>query len=106
MTMLLMKKVFFDAIRRGAKRTTLRYWRSCRIKAGSVHTIPGLGKVRIESVQPVEMSDLTDADARADGLANLRALRRALRALYPPAQRKERNLYLVRFTLLGEDAEK
>jgi hypothetical protein len=92
MTMLLMKKVFFDAVRLGTKRTTLRYWRSCRIKADSVHTIPGLGKVRIESVQPVELRDLTDADAHADGFANLRALRQALHALYPPAKREGRAL--------------
>lgn len=96
-----MKKVFFDAIRRGTKRTTLRYWRSCRVKGDTVHTIPGLGKVRIESVQPVELADLTDADARADGLANLKALRKALHALYPPDQRAGRKLYLVRFTFLG-----
>jgi hypothetical protein len=100
-----MKKVFFDAIRRSAKRTTLRYWRSCRIKAPSVHTIPGLGRARIESVQPVELRDLTDADAQADGFANLRALRRALHALYPPEQRQGRTLYMVRFTLVGEGRE-
>jgi hypothetical protein len=105
MTMLLMKKVFFDAIRRGAKRTTLRYWRSCRTKADSVHTVPGLGKVRITSVQPVEFRDLTDADAQADGLPNLQALRRVLHALYPPAERKGRTLYMVRFTLLTGDAD-
>jgi hypothetical protein len=104
--MLLMKKAFFDAIRRGAKRTTLRYWRSCRIKAPSVHTIPGLGSVRIESVQPLDLRDLTDADAQADGFENLRALRRALRALYPPEQREGRTLYLVRFTLVSGDGSR
>ncbi len=40
--MLLMKKKYFEPIRRGAKTTTLRYWLRPRVKYGSVHKIPGL----------------------------------------------------------------
>jgi hypothetical protein len=69
------------------------------VKPGSLQTIRGLGKVRIDEATCVKFADLTDADAQADGLADLKALRTALRGLYPPARREGRKLYLVRFTL-------
>lgn len=100
--MLLMKKEYFEAIRDGSKTTTLRYWRGQLVRADTTQTIGGLGKVRIESIGQVEMPDLTDADARADGYENLAQLRQALGRLYPPEKRKGRSLYLVRFTYLPE----
>jgi len=96
--MLMMKKEFFDAIRSGAKRTTLRYWRWRRVRVGSVHTVRGLGAVQIDAVEAVEWDDLTEADARADGFENLAALREALAGIYPPDQRDGRQLFLIRFT--------
>jgi hypothetical protein len=100
--MLLMKKIFYDAIRDGTKTTTLRFWQRRMVRPGSEHRIRGLGRVRIDEVRPVELSDLTEADARADGLAGLEALRVALDEMYPPEQRKGRTLYLVGFTFLGQ----
>lgn len=98
--MLLMKKVFFEAIRAGIKRTTLRYWRHPRVRAGSVHAVRGLGRVRILDIRAVEWADLTDDDARNDGLADLNALRTALHAMYPPNKRHGRQLYRIHFRLL------
>ena len=97
--MLLMKKVFFEAIRSGGKTTTLRYWRRRMVKPGSLQTIPGLGKVRIDEAGCVRLAGLTDDHAQADGFADLKALKAALHDLYPPARREGRKLYLVRFTL-------
>ena len=99
--MLLMKREYFDAIRRGDKTTTLRYWKRRMVRAGSVHRVPGLGRVRIESVEPVDEGDLTDAHARDDGLPDAAALRRALGEAYGPDRREGRRLYLVRFTWLA-----
>ena len=96
--MLLIKKVFFEAIRSGGKTTTLRYWRRRMVRPGSLHTVPGLGKVRINEAGPAELGDLTDADAEADGFEDLHALKAALHDLYPPEHREGRKLYLVRFT--------
>ncbi len=96
--MLLMKKVFFEAIRSGEKTTTLRYWLRRMVRPGSLHTVPGLGKVHIDEARPVEFGDLTDADAKADGFADLQALKAALHDLYSPECRQRRKLYLVRFT--------
>lgn len=96
--MLLMKKVFFEPIRSGEKTTTLRYWQRRMVRPGSLHTVPGLGKVHIDEAGTVEFGDLTDADARADGFKDLRTLKAALHDLYPPESRQGRKLYLVRFT--------
>ena len=96
--MLLMKKVFFEAIRAGEKTTTLRYWQRRMVRPGGLHTVPGLGKVHIDESRPVELGDLTDADAKADGFKSLRALKTALSDLYPPEYRQGRKLYMVRFT--------
>ncbi len=95
--MLLMKKRFFDAIRGGTKTTTLRYWRRRRVRPGSVHKVPGLGAVSVDSVEEVSPEDLTDADARADGIEDLAALMQMLAELYPPAERQGRTLCRVRF---------
>jgi hypothetical protein len=97
--MLLMKKVFFEAIRSGEKTTTLRYWRRRMVRPGSLHTVPGLGKVHIDESRPVEFADLTNSDAKVDGFKSLRALKAALNDLYPPEYRQGRKLYMVRFKL-------
>lgn len=98
--MLLMKKQFFDAIRSGCKTTTLRFWRYRRVKAGSTHRIPGLGKVLIESVEETSLDGLTERDAVADGFENLNELRRQLRILYPVGGGDGRRLFKVKFRLL------
>jgi len=96
--MLLMKKVFFEAIRSGEKTTTLRYWQRRMVRPGSLHTVPGLGKVHIDESRPVEFRDLTNADAKAYGFKSLRALKTALKKFYPLEYRQGRKLYMVRFT--------
>ncbi len=100
--MLLMKKRFFEAIRAGQKTTTLRYWTRRMVRPGSVHTIRGLGRVHIDAVDAVDFAQLTDADARADGLTDLAELRDALEQMYTPVQRSQRTLYRVAFSLLTE----
>jgi len=99
--MLLVKKQFFDAIRSGAKTTTLRHWRRPMVRAGSVHSVRGLGALRVDDVRVIEADDVTNADAHADGLANRAELVAVLAELYPPSQRRERKLYKVTFTYLG-----
>ncbi len=103
-TVLLMKRQFYDAIRSGEKTTTLRYWKRLMVKPGSVHTIPHLGKVHIDAVDIVEIDDLTEDDARCDGMASLDEIRRGLAELYDDQARQERTLYRVRFTYLPDDA--
>ncbi|MHC4982608.1 MAG: ASCH domain-containing protein [Planctomycetota bacterium] len=98
--MLLIKKRFFEDIRRRQKKTTLRYWRRMRVTAGSVHRVPGLGRVRIDKVCPVRRDAITDDDASADGFASSAELNETLNELYPPDKRQGRTLYKIHFTLL------
>ena len=102
--MLLMKKRFFGDIRSGVKTTTLRFWRWRHVRAGGLHTVPGLGKVRIEVVEPIDGNELTEEDACTDGFKDLHTLMRALDELYPPDRRTGRNLYRVRFTYVPGEA--
>jgi len=100
--MLLMKKRFFDVIRSGAKTTTLRYWLRCCVRPDSIQTVPGLGRVRIDAAEPVDLDKLNDEDARADGFESINSLLHALDELYPPSSRQGRTLYRIRFTYLTE----
>ncbi len=105
--MLLMKKRFFDAIRRGAKTTTLRLWDRRRVRPGAVHTVPGLGRVRIDAVRVVRLDELTDAEVAADGFTNRHDLRATLTEIYatdPDRPADGRKLYAVHFTLLADGA--
>ena len=102
--MLLMKKVFLDAIRSGAKTTTLRYWRWSNIKAGSIQNLRGIGAVRIDEVRQVELEQLMHSDVRDDGFDDFDALRDALEEIYPPEKRADRRLYQIRFTFLGAES--
>jgi hypothetical protein len=97
MGQLLFKKCFWDAIRRGTKRTTIRRWASARLKAGRRAWTPGLGWLEIESVQVVELADLGDADARADGFDSAGEMLRALRAIYPSHDSDGRRWFRVTF---------
>ena len=95
--MLFFKKRYFEAIRAGTKTTTLRYWRSPRVKPDSTHWVRGLGQLRIEAVKVVQFNELTDDDASRDGFENLRELQKSLDEYYPPEDRTGRKLYQIKF---------
>jgi hypothetical protein len=81
--MLLFKKEFLPAIRRGDKTQTIRLWKYRRMKAGQRSYIPGAGPIRIVAVEEVELDRLTDDDARPDGFQTADQLRREIARLYP-----------------------
>jgi len=57
-----------------------------------------VGWLLVDSVEPIASLDsLTDADARADGFANVGELKRALRQIYPQAKTDGRNWFKVSF---------
>lgn len=80
--MLLFKKKFLDAIRSGAKTQTIRLWKHRHMRAGQRSYIPGIGPIRVETIEPVEIDALTDADALPDGFDSAEALRHELRTIY------------------------
>lgn len=80
--MLLFKREFLPAIRSGEKTQTIRLWKHRRMRAGQASYIPGAGRVRVLRVEPVELADLTDADARPDGFPTADELKTKLRQIY------------------------
>ena len=97
-----MKKRFFDDIRAGRKTTTVRFWKRLMTRPGQVHTVPGLGKVRIDDVREIALGALSDADAVADGFASTDELIATLKQMYPTLSdagvADGRTLYVVGFT--------
>lgn len=99
--MLFLRKQYFEAIRAGTKTTTIRFWRYAMVRAGREEAVRGLGRLRIESVEEISFDGLTDADAQADGFADLAGLQRALGEHYSPEARADKKLYRVRFVFVG-----
>jgi hypothetical protein len=84
MGQLLFKKVFWDAIRAGTKRTTVRRWPRPRVSAGSRAFAPGVGWLAVESVDEIaDLARLRESDAVADGFASVGDMIETLLSLYP-----------------------
>jgi len=97
MGQLLFKKCFWDAIRDGTKRTTLRRWAAPRVKPGGRAYSPGVGWLAIERVDVVRLDQLTESDAKADGFETLAAMRAMLREIYPNVRRDGRQWFRIAF---------
>ena len=104
--MLLFKKKFLPAIRRGEKTQTIRLWKHARLRSGQRSYIPGAGYVRIVAVEEVRLEKLTDDDARRDGFDTADALREEIRRLYPTSLDAAYQAYRVVFELLPESEQK
>lgn len=95
--MLLFKKKFMDAIRRGTKTQTIRLWRWRRMREGQYSYIPGAGYIVIDEIAEVRLEDLTDDDAQPDGFASADDLRAEIAQLYPSAEAEGYRAFRVRF---------
>ena len=80
--MLLFKKKFLPAIRDGEKTQTIRLWKHRMMRNGQRSYIPGIGAIRIDRVEHVEIEELTDDDAIPDGFPTAEALRSELSSIY------------------------
>ena len=103
--MLLFKKRFLDAIRRGEKTQTIRLWKHRRMKAGQRSYVPGAGPIRVVAVDEVSLDQLTDADARPDGFETADQLRAEVARLYPQQLAQGYRAYRVRFELVPREEE-
>ena len=82
--MLLLKKHLVALVRAGKKRQTIRLWSRPIVFAGQISYTPGLGRLRIVSVEELPgFYALTDADAVADGFTDRAALLAELHRHYP-----------------------
>ncbi|HET6250301.1 MAG TPA: ASCH domain-containing protein [Tepidisphaeraceae bacterium] len=102
MAQLFFKKHFQDAIRAGTKRTTIRRWDRPMVQAEEIAFSPGLGWLRVLAVEMVELEKLSDADAKADGLETVAALRDILTTFYPQHDNDGKKWFRVVFTLSKE----
>jgi len=101
--MLLFKKKFLEAIRRGDKTQTVRLWKHRRMRAGQRSYIPGAGYIRVDAVDEVELHDLTDEDAVRDGFASAAQLRSEIDMLYREQITAGFRAYRVRFHAVAKD---
>jgi hypothetical protein len=101
--MLLFKKQFLPAIRRGEKTQTIRLWKHRRMKAGQKSYVPGAGAIRVVAVEEVRLDELTDADARPDGFETADQLRSEIARLYPAQPDRGYKAYRVVFELLPRE---
>jgi len=97
--MLLFKKKFLEQIRRGEKTQTIRLWDHRRMKSGQRSYIPGVGYIAIVGVEPVELTQLTDADAVLDGFPTAELLRDEIRSLYATETLKKLTPFRIRFSV-------
>ena len=102
--MLLFKKKFLPAIRRGEKTQTIRLWKWRMMRAGQRSYIPGAGYIRIDQVEQVRLEDLTDEDAIPDGFATADALRTEINEIYAEKVAAGYQAFRVVFHLLEEMA--
>lgn len=68
------------------------------MRAGERAYAPGLGWLAIDTVEQVDLRELGDDDARADGFDTVAALRKVLYALYPDHCADGKNWFRVEFT--------
>jgi len=101
--MLLFKKKFLPAIRRGEKTQTIRLWKYRRMKPGQRSYIPGAGYIRVTAVEEVALEALTDADALPDGFATAGELRAEIARLYPQQLAQGHRAYRVVFALTDRE---
>ena len=104
--MLLFKKKFLPAIRAGSKTQTVRLWKHRRVRAGQRSYIPGVGYIRILTVDQVQLDDLTDDDARPDGFESAAELLAEIEQMYAEQIAAGYQAYRLTFELLpGEEKQ-
>ncbi len=106
--MLLLKKHLVALVRAGKKRQTIRLWSRPIVFAGQISYTPGLGRLRIVSVEELPGFDaLTEADAVADGFTDRAALLAELHRNYPiipPGKRLFRVVFQWPLRVTGKPA--
>ena len=86
-----------DGIRRGRIRCSVRVWMRPHVKAGGRYPMDD-GHIVVDSIEPIEMSDITYDLAREAGFASVEDL------LSIAKHGKGENVYLIRFHYLPPGA--
>ena len=86
-----------EGVRRGRIRCSVRIWMRPHVKAGGRYPMDE-GQIEVESIEPIELEDITDDLARDSGFADVSDLLAVAR--HGPGQ----NIYLIRFHYLPPGA--
>jgi hypothetical protein len=96
--------IFTQRLRPGVQRgdiaCSVRIWQTPRVKAGNRYDSIGVGTIEIDSIQPIEWSDITPELARESGFGGVVDLLKVAK------HGSGRNVYLVRFHLVKPSASK
>ena len=76
------------------------------MKPGQRSYIPGIGYIRIGTVEQIELQDLTDEDAKLDGFDSACLLKSELDQLYSKQITEGHQVYRVVFQVLPPDEQK
>ena len=86
-----------EGVRRGRIRCSIRIWMRPKVKVGGRYPMDD-GEIEVESIEPIELEDITDDLARESGFADVSDLLAVAR--HGPGQ----NIYLIRFHYLPPGA--
>ena len=82
-----------ESIRRGRIRCSIRVWMRPHVKVGGRYSMDD-GHIVVDSIEPIEIDDITQDLARESGFANVDDLLQIAR------HGKGENVYLIRFHYL------
>src|SRR5262245_55954724 len=85
---------------RGEIACSIRIWHSPRVKVGNRYDSTGVGQIEIDSIEQIEMSDITPELARESGFNGVVDLLKIAKHGYGT------NVYLVRFHCVASVAAK
>lgn len=85
-------------VQRGDITCSIRIWQRPHVKAGNRYASTGVGQIEVDSIEPIEMSDITPALARESGFNGVVDLLKI--AKHGPGT----NVYLVRFHYVSSGA--
>ena len=80
--------------------SSVRIWQRPRVKVGNRYESTGVGTIEIDSIQPIEWSDITPELARESGFSGVVDLLKIAK------HGSGRNVYLVRFHRVGASSAK
>ena len=92
---MLLKQATLTGIRDGSVSVVFRRWRRPTVKAGST-LLTALGQLSIDSVEGVDLAEISESDAQAAGYVDGEALRTALSG-------RVGDIYRIRLSFAGAD---
>ena len=84
-------------VQRGDITCSIRIWQRPHVKAGNRYSSTGVGQIEVDSIEPIEMSDISPALARESGFNGVVDLLKI--AKHGPGT----NVYLVRFHYISAE---